>query len=424
MQQLDKLVIISIIALSAMCYCGCIPALKTTKKWEAGKLKLSSKEIMESPSPFHGAFYCASEGLEMNGPRGKSYDNGKTWQPFTPGPDPMKGLPKDYRRGPYEDFVDPSNGWFLQLIWSLDVETNPKIDEPVEYLANTYLRYRVSTDKGKTYPLDKPVIMQGDFDEKHPFPKVYRGKNAYLLGDAGSRPIRTKKGYILVPAIAFLLGPEGKMISPGGGFTYGDAMIIIGKWRKDQDIEWFYVYHIEADPTKATRGMDEPTLMEMPDGRILCIMRGSNGGEKDPECKIPSYKWQSISEDGGFTWSKPEPWKYDTGENFFSPSAMSYLFKHSNGRFYWIGNISDKNCQGNAPRYPLYIGEVNPATFALVKSSLVMLDTIGPDDTEGLNLSHIRVFEDRETHNIVIPMSRHNLAYTKNKPVVYKISAE
>ena len=38
---------------------------------------------------------------------------------------------------------------------------------------------------------------------------------------------------------------------------------------------------IKANPARATRGMDEPTLAQLADGRILVVMRGSN--DKLPE---------------------------------------------------------------------------------------------------------------------------------------------
>jgi hypothetical protein len=81
-------------------------------------------------------------------------------------------------------------------------------------------------------------------------------------------------------------------------------------------------------------------------------------------------------------------------------------------------------CRANNPRYPLCIAEVNPNSLALVKSTLTVIDTLQPDDTEGLNLSHVLAHEDRETHEIVLPMYRYNLAYTKNKPVIYRIGAD
>ena len=51
----------------------------------------------------------------------------------------------------------------------------------------------------------------------------------------------------------------------------------------------------------------------------------------------------SLSKDGGSHWTKPEPWTYDTGEPFFSPSACSNLVRHSSGKLFWLGHISATN---------------------------------------------------------------------------------
>lgn len=413
---------------------------ESAKKWEAGELKLISKQVLDVPAPLHGpffvmdrsrlspslqgAFYVTKKGVEMVGPKGRSTDNGRTWTPFTSTPDPTKGLPANYRRETsYSHWVDPVNGLLSHLMLALDVETSPKEHEPPIALSYYYMRYRVSADRGATYLFDEPMVQNG-YTVEHPFPRVWTGKNGYFLGDIGSRPIRTRKGDILIPAQVLCLGSDGKMVNPGGGHTYTDVMIIIGKWKKDKHIYWHTTSFIEGDPAKSTRGMIEPTLAQMPDGRILCVMRGSNGGEKDPEYKIPTYRWYSVSTDSGFHWSKPQPMKYDTGEVFFSPSSMSQLLTHSSGRVYWIGNISDKICRGSHPRYPLYIAEVNPNSLTLVKSTLTMLDTLQPDDTEGLCLSHMLAYEDRENHEIVLPMYRYNQTYTKSKPVIYRIGVE
>jgi len=71
----------------------------------------------------------------------------------------------------------------------------------------------------------------------------------------------------------------------------------------------------------------------------------------------------SVSNYGGETWTKPEPWCFEDGELFFSPSSMSSLFKHSSGRCLWAGNISKENCKANNPRRPLVIAEVNAKTL-------------------------------------------------------------
>ena len=395
----------------------------SAKRWEAGKLRLLSKQVLDAPSPLHGACYVTKTGVEMVGPKGRSKDNGRTWSPFTPTPDPQKGLPANYRRTLSTGWVDPVNGLLLQTMLALDVETDPKVSEPRIALSYYYMRYRVSADRGATYLFDEPMTQNGHGVE-NPFPRVWTSKNGYFLGDVGSRPIRTRAGDVLIPAQACVLGPDGKLANPGGGWTYTDAMIIIGKWRQDKRIDWHATSFIEGDPAKSTRGMIEPSLAQLPDGRVICVMRGSNGGEKDPDNKIPSYRWYSVSADGGLRWSKPEPMKYDTGEMPFSPSSMSQLLSHSNGRTYWIGNISETICKGNLPRYPLYIAELNPNSLALVRSTLTLIDTIQPDDTEGLHLSHVLAYEDRETHEIVLPMYRNNGKYTKSKPVIYRIGVQ
>jgi len=277
----------------------------------------------------------------------------------------------------------------------------------------------VSVDGGKTYLFDEPIVQKGKTPE-NPFEGVYRGKNGIFMGDVGSQLLRTRKGRILIPAQACKLGPDGKLWSPGGGFTYTDVIIIIGRWVKGDRLEWNISRPIEADPTLSTRGMIEPTLAEMPDGRLLCVMRGSNGGTKDPEFKIPGYKWFSVSSDGGYHWTKPEPWTYDDGTPFHSPSAMSQLLKHSSGRYFWIGNISPTNSQGNNPRWPLVIGEVDPKTLKLQKATLCVIDTKRPEES-GLNLSHWWGFEDRETGDIVIAGARFSQDYNQTHPIVYRI---
>lgn len=424
--------ILLVSALSGLGLTSCLLCTQVCAKpaWKAGRLTLISKQVLDAPSPLHGAsfqsanaFYVTGKGVEMVGPKGRSMDNGRTWTPFTPTPDPMQSLqPANHRRDMLNaHWVDPINGLLLHLLPSFDAENNPNELEPLIASYCYYVRYRVSADKGATYLFDEPMVQNG-YSAEHPFPGVWAKKNGYYLGDIGSVPIRTRKGNILIPTQVSPLGSDGRLANPGGGdSTYTDVMIIIGKWKKDKHIDWYATSLISGDPAKSTRGMIEPTLTELPDGRILCVMRGSNGGSKDRDYQIPTYRWYSVSADGGFHWSKPNSMKYDTGEAFYSPSSMSQLLRHSNGRIYWIGNISSKICQGNNPRHPLYIGEVNPSSLALVKSTLTMIDGLQPDDTKGVCLSHFLAYEDRETHEIVLPMYRYNLAYTKSKPVLYRI---
>ena len=163
------------------------------------------------------------------------------------------------------------------------------------------------------------------------------------------------------------------------------------------------------------------SIVEFPDGRILCVMRGSNGGTRDRDCRWPAYKWSSVSTDGGRTWTAPAPWKYSDGSEFHSPSAMSQLLRYSDGRVFWMGNLCEKNCCGNNPRYPLVIAQVDPQSLGLVQQTVMTIDSLQPEDKEGLNLSHWLAYEDRAGGEIVVPMRRWSGDYRKFRGVEYII---
>jgi hypothetical protein len=407
------------------------------------QLTLKSSQALEHVSPLLCASYLRPTGVEMF--RGSGYtemtgskllikpgeefmpnglyspDNGRTWRRLPANPDFDGKLPRGYRREAFPTFVDPVNGNIVKLVPSLDTPgLDPTAVEPPVALQAYYLRYRVSVDSGKTYLFDEPIVQKGKTPE-NPFDGVYKGKNGIFMGDIGSQIIRTRGGRILVPTQMCKLGPDGKLWSPGGGFTYTDVLIILGRWAEDNRLEWQIAQPIEADPARSTRGVIEPTVAELPDGRLLCVMRGSNGGRNDRECRLPSYRWWSISTDGGSHWTQPQPWRHDDGTAFFSPSSMSQLLRHSSGRVFWIGNISSTNCRGNEPRYPLLIGEVDAKSLRLVKNSLLQIDTKRADES-GVNLSHWWGFEDRETGDIVLVGARYSPDYNKTWPMLWRIA--
>jgi hypothetical protein len=397
-----------------------LQAAEPAEPMPAARLILTSKELRQEMSPRNHAIYWKPQGVEMIKSGGYSADNGQTWVSYPQQPDFDSRLPHGYRRESFPLYADPTNGWVLKIVPSMDTPgLDPSIIEPPIALETYYFRYRVSIDGGRNWLFDEPMVQRGK-TEANPFDGVYKGKNGFFMGDVGSQLIRARSGQILIPAQACKLGPDGKLVSPGGGFTYTDVVIILGTWRDDHRLDWEISAAIEADPARSTRGMIEPTLAELPDGRIFCVMRGSNGGSRDPQYQLPSYRWWSVSDDGGRHWSKPKPWSWDNGELFFSPSSMSQLLKHSSGHIFWIGNISETNCQGNHPRYPLVIGQVDPHSLRLIRSSILQVDTRQADEPP-INLSHWWGLEDRHSGDVIIVGARHSADYKSSTPVQYVI---
>src|SRR5262249_54412976 len=147
------------------------------------------------------------------------------------------------------------------------------------------------------------------------------------------------------------------------------ALVLHGRWHGAR-LTWRAAEPVKGDPQRCSRGMDEPTLARLADGRLLMLLRGSNAGKPS----LPGYRWMSWSSDGGWHWSTPEPWTYTGGQPFFSPSACSQLLRHSNGRLYWIGHITPANPRGNRPRYPVVLGALDETSGLLIRDTVIPID--------------------------------------------------
>lgn len=320
-----------------------------------------------------------------------SQDHGRTWSGPTEQRTSERRPEGMLRRHPRTGTVDPTTGKFIEFF----VQGVLPTDDPLEGMRRWNIFYRVD---GK----DRQAIQHGpEFNTEHAFPGVYAGRSMVMLGDVASMPLVLRNGTILLPAVTTPLTPEGKPYNPTGGYTYTDALVLHARWRNG-GLEWNSSEPIKGDPARATRGMDEPTLAQLPDGRIMMVLRGSN--DRNPE--LPAYKWVSYSTDGGFRWTEPRPWTYTNGEPFFAPSACSQLLPHSNGKLYWLGHISAANARGNRPRYPVYLGEVDQKTGLLRRETLLRIDDRQTDDDEILMLYSLCAREDRRDHRICLHMSR------------------
>jgi hypothetical protein len=388
-----------------------------SETWTPSVFRIKERVASEQSPSLRGAIYAEREGCRLLTRQHLAAANAEF----------ARGLPQGYRRSAVTSVLDPFTGRIVSVVNALDVAgLDPSINEPQIGRTTTYLRYRVSEDGGRTWLFDEPMVQSGEFTARHPFEGVWVGKNSIHLGDSGSIPIVTRSGRVLVPAQAAILGPDGELSSPGGGFTYTDALVLIGTWTKGSRLEWGASQRIRGNPARSTRGMIEPTLAEFPDGRILMVMRGSNGGKLDPNFELPSYRWYSVSSDEGESWTAPEPWAYEDGALFFSPSSMSALLRHSSGRYFWAGNITPQNCKGNLPRWPMVMGEVNPVSLRLNRNTVITVDTLMPEDREmgRLDLSHLTLLEDRGTHEITFFLPRYHNAYKSRDWVTCRIAVE
>ncbi len=161
---------------------------------------------------------------------------------------------------------------------------------------------------------------------------------------------------------------------------------------------------------QSSRGVCEPSAVQLPSGRLLAVFRGSNVGRASWKTRIepgtPAHKWYCWSDDGGLTFTDPSPWHFDDREVFYSASSIAQFVRSArNGKLYWIGNLSDHTADGNDPRYPLVIAEVNDRGL-LAKETLTTIDTRGKGDDAELQLSNFSILQDRETGAIELYLTK------------------
>ncbi|MEE2628304.1 MAG: sialidase family protein [Candidatus Latescibacterota bacterium] len=382
------------------------------------RAKVISNEVFV-PSPgrgvgvMGGSYYTTRDGLELVSIHSltsrsdttemayvrRSLNNGQTWD--EPQAWPMRfeaegGTGRRHVRGGY---VDPLTGRYIQ-VWTEGVLPT---DEPLEGMRQWKLHYAVSEDGGHTHIVNEQIVCAGDaYDAQHPLPGVYIGQNCVMIGDLGEVPLTRSDGAILVPVQSSPLDENGAYYNPGAGFTYTDCLLLIGRWQSDGHLAWSCSERVCGDPERTTRGLIEPTIAELDDGRLLMVMRGSN----DARPAWPGHKWMALSADGGQTWDAPRPWTYTDGQAPFSPSACSQLVPWSDGRLLWLGNICDNNPQGNRPRYPLVLAEVDRQSALLLRDSLQPIDTRGEGEHEMLTLSNFYARADRQTGELLVFLPR------------------
>lgn len=327
-----------------------------------------------------------------------SSDYGRTWTPPVERITGEKRPDGMLRRHPWGGWVDPHSGRFIEF-W---IEGVLPTDDPLEGLKQWNIYYAVSRgDSPRPGPTRQIVHAGAEFDARHPLPGVYAGKNCAMLGDHANQPLALADGTILLPVDIGPLGPDGRLHNPGGGYTYHDSAVLRGRWKGGR-LEWRMGDRVRGDPARSTRGMSEPTLAALADGRLLLVMRGSN----DRKPGLPSHRWAALSDDDGWTWTPPRPWTYTDESAFFSPSACSQLLAHSSGRLFWLGNITPVNPRGNRPRYPFVIGEVDRQSGLLIRDRVHTVDTLAAGEDPVLTLSNFYAREDRQTREICLHMTR------------------
>ncbi|HJN14254.1 MAG TPA: sialidase family protein, partial [Armatimonadota bacterium] len=325
-----------------------------------------------------------------------SLDNGRAWSDFVP-VQPSNNI--DYGgvtvwEGEGTAAHDPTSGLLVQL-WLRQIHHGGV------YHNFTYIR--TSSDLGRSWSDPSPLTYEdGDeFDPTDPLnPGLLNHNEAYLGNN-----ILVRSDGTLVVCLAHANAP-GDPKNDERPWRMG-SVLMLGHWDADAgEYVWAPGARVEISPEHSARGLMEPEVAELTDGRLLVVWRGSTRGWDGTVAKLPGRKFFSISEDGGLTMTPPAEWQYDDGSSFYSPSSIHRMIRHSvTGKLYWIGNISPTPPSGNSPRYPLVIAEVDEAKAALRESTVTVIDDRQPGQGSGVQYSNFSVYEDRETRDLILHLT-------------------
>jgi Neuraminidase (sialidase) len=266
------------------------------------------------------------------------------------------------------------------------------------------------------YPEDRYDVDQGSVLEVQVYDSVQEHWETPMEVDFGikssgvavsfSFPIQLSDGRILIPVMKLMVGSDGRPVHyPNFDLPAHHPLVIMGEFQPDGQLTLRPGQPVHTDLEKSCRGFDENTLVELSDRRIGMVLRGSN--EAYPQ--RTGYKWMAMSGDQGQTWSEPEPWRYTDGKFVESGANGSAIFRSiRTKKIYWIGNICEEGDKVNAnwPRSPLVIGEVDEPSFALKRETLLTIDRRGPGDSPYVQMSNFRYYQDRETGDVVVFLSR------------------
>lgn len=222
-----------------------------------------------------------------------------------------------------------------------------------------------------------------------------------------SFPIKTTRGRLLFPGMRKTVDAAGKAVHYGKTWAPVDEVAtVIGEFGSRGELTWRLGQALNIAPELSSRGLDENALIELRDGRIAAVCRGDNSAFPDK----PGYKWLSFSHDDGQTWSAPTPLPA-TGDRPLESGANGSAFFRSikNGRLYWMGNLAlrGERPNGNWPRSPLVIVEVQEEPFALKRETIFAVDERGYNDSPRVQMSNFRFYQDRETGDVVIFLTRY-----------------
>jgi hypothetical protein len=299
-----------------------------------------------------------------------SFDNGHTWAEQGP----VAQNTATSLQTAWMHFLDPDNGFLLGVF--------AKGEAPGDRPRKLY--YEISKDAGRTWSTSREIPCSGRDCNTTRSTSRFHSDVQELSAD--QPPFAKLDDGTIV--CGFELTDRGNEANQG-------TIFLRAVWtHSGNDLRW-EVGETIIGP-KDSQPVCEPDLLHLGGQRLFATMR-CQGSEK---AGAYSTRQCALSQDGGRTWSKTWPMKYDDGSPVFVPASIAAFERDPlTGKVYWFANILDKPVYGQLPRSPLCISEFDTKRLCLIKSTVT---SVIPPCTPKPPYSNFGHYRDRETGDFVI----------------------
>ena len=334
--------------------------------------------------------------------RRRSMDNGRTWTPTTPLDDmsiqlPAGGITKHMNAASYCDVLNMPlriimrRSWPGGRLYTFSRDFNHPVRDHTFVLEDESREVMLNYEDGP------------GFDPDDPFANAFLDSNVAFRGVSFTWD---EDGTVFYPIVCRSAEHNFSLVRGG----------VILMRRDPGSGTWMPSNSQYIDPALSSRGLLEPDAAILADGSVLIVMRGANTGT------TAGRKWMCISRDGGATITSVREFRYADGSRFFSPSSIhGFIRSKKTGRLYWIANICGEPPEGNLPRYPLCISEIDESVAGVRRESQTVIDDREEAESPHLKLSNFSVIENRETLDFELYMNRlHMKGNTSRTADVYK----
>jgi hypothetical protein len=321
--------------------------------------------------------------------RRRSTDGGVSWidEPNFSEEDPTD-LTGEHRNVPMH-VLDPNTNVLISFYSTYDIDPNEPMFSAGNLRQRTYrMHYQISRDGGLAWSGSQQVIDCREGHDATQWAPVLR------YGERGALADMLAYTWLEDGSLVFGMTVKGASVE---GTIYARA-----RWSEaGSTLDFTFGDLITVGPDFTGRRCCEPAVTCLGGERLFNAMRCQG----DEASGIHSTRQCTISEDGGMTWSNPEPLRYDDGDPVWNPASFSQFVKSTKtGKTYWLANILPGPVYGQTPRYPLTIAEFDTEACCILKDTVrVILDLPegAPDERRYTNWG---LYEERGTGDLIMTL--------------------